>query len=572
SSFAFEIAKNGTFYFTNNDLTANEISLYVSKDKLKTIKKIPIFNIYGISSIFSDVNNNIYLNSYNGIYISIDEGETFELYDKSLKLASNYTYYFSPNDNLFAFDTYTDHKIFEYYKKLSAFGLLNGTVYSDSNNDCIMQSQESIFPGTAVNLTGLITQKKFTDQDGKFKFRADEGNNSITAVPPNDLWEACPPTNINILPNQTGSINVDLGLKIKKVCPYLTLDIQAPIMRRCFDNLIYIKYCNEGTDTSFNAQLKLTLPAKMTFLSSTLNPGSVNGSELNFDLGDLAIGECGQIILSAKLSCDAVIDELICIYGELSPNYSCSGGLIDLSDVRKCVKTTSSKDPNDKTAFIKGIPANGKSDMNQDVEYLIRFQNTGTDTAFRVEVIDIIPEGFDVNSLKIINSSHPFNIKLIGERGFKFVFDPIALPDSNINEPASHGFIAFRISQLKDLPYGTNLNNYADIYFDFNPSVRTNTDYIVLTELTNTTEIKENLQFSYFPNPTKGDMNIKLPEYRSQNYTLKVSDVFGKELIKESWNASSLNINLKPAILPGIYFISVEDESGRKGYGKFVVD
>lgn len=51
------------------------------------------------------------------------------------------------------------------------------------------------------------------------------------------------------------------------------------------------------------------------------------------------------------------------------------------------------------------------------------------------------------------------------------------LPDSNVNEAASHGFTSFRVKQVPNLPVGTLIENSAAIYFDFNAPVITNTSW-----------------------------------------------------------------------------------------------
>ena len=47
-----------------------------------------------------------------------------------------------------------------------------------------------------------------------------------------------------------------------------------------------------------------------------------------------------------------------------------------------------------------------------------------------------------------------------------FLFDNIQLPDSNVNEVASHGWFSFNIHQKKDLSDGTLIENTASTSFD----------------------------------------------------------------------------------------------------------
>jgi uncharacterized repeat protein (TIGR01451 family) len=112
---------------------------------------------------------------------------------------------------------------------------------------------------------------------------------------------------------------------------------------------------------------------------------------------------------------------------------------------------------------------------NQEVEYLIRFQNTGNDTAFTIVIRDTLQSDFDIFSVRSGVSSDNYDFRMYGPRVLEWTFNNIMLPDSNVNEPESHGFIKFTVRQNRDLPIGTLLENSAAIYFDFNPPIITNT-------------------------------------------------------------------------------------------------
>ncbi|MEM9824801.1 MAG: T9SS type A sorting domain-containing protein, partial [Bacteroidota bacterium] len=102
-------------------------------------------------------------------------------------------------------------------------------------------------------------------------------------------------------------------------------------------------------------------------------------------------------------------------------------------------------------------------------------QNTGTDTAFNVVIRDAISEYLNPNSIRPGASSHPYTWGIAEDDVLFFNFENIMLPDSNINEPASHGFVKFKIKQELDNLPGTLIENSAGIYFDFNAPVITNT-------------------------------------------------------------------------------------------------
>lgn len=131
-------------------------------------------------------------------------------------------------------------------------------------------------------------------------------------------------------------------------------------------------------------------------------------------------------------------------------------------------------DPNDK-AVSPGIGSEGYIAPDQMLRYRVRFQNTGTDTAFDIYVLDTLDTNLDINSIEMVSSSHAYTLSIDDQRAMRWQFDNILLPDSGINEPLSHGYIEFLVKPMGSLADDVEIRNFADIYFDFNAPVRTNT-------------------------------------------------------------------------------------------------
>jgi len=142
-----------------------------------------------------------------------------------------------------------------------------------------------------------------------------------------------------------------------------------------------------------------------------------------------------------------------------------------------CTTNIGSFDPNDKYGYPVGYGADHYIRPGTDIEYLIRFQNTGTDTAFTVQIIDTLSAWLDPSTIRFGASSHPYRYDLNGEGIVHFIFEDIFLPDSNTNEVASNGFAKFIIKPRLDAPLETIIENTAAIYFDFNDPVFTNTTF-----------------------------------------------------------------------------------------------
>ena len=133
-----------------------------------------------------------------------------------------------------------------------------------------------------------------------------------------------------------------------------------------------------------------------------------------------------------------------------------------------CSQVVGSFDPNDKSAAPTGYGPAHIIRVNTDIEYKIRFQNTGTDTAFQVVVADTLSSFLDASTVEAGVSSHAYRLDVYEGGVLHFVFKNIMLPDSNVNEAASHGFVTYRVAQKRDLPKGTVFDNMLALYFDSN--------------------------------------------------------------------------------------------------------
>ena len=74
--------------------------------------------------------------------------------------------------------------------------------------------------------------------------------------------------------------------------------------------------------------------------------------------------------------------------------------------------------------------------------------NFGINNDFNIVIADTLNTQLQPESFVMVNSSHPCNTTFVGNIVY-FEFLNILLPDSNINEPMSHGFVTFRVKPLK---------------------------------------------------------------------------------------------------------------------------
>lgn len=181
-----------------------------------------------------------------------------------------------------------------------------------------------------------------------------------------------------------------------------------------------------------------------------------------------------------------------------------------------CLEIIDSFDPNDKTVSPTGITENHYVKAGTTLDYMIRFQNTGTDTAYTVVVKDSLSEYLDPSTIQWGVSSHPYIINITGTEKpiLEFRFNNINLPDSTANELGSHGFVKFKASTYASLENGIEINNNANIYFDFNLPILTNTVQTTISDLVliyDPLSVETYLEeaITVYPNPTSGLLLIE---------------------------------------------------------------
>jgi uncharacterized repeat protein (TIGR01451 family) len=183
------------------------------------------------------------------------------------------------------------------------------------------------------------------------------------------------------------------------------------------------------------------------------------------------------------------------------------------NDTAYCIEPLrASYDPNIKIVEPalgdSGIIRKGDTVLN----YTIYFQNTGNDTAFDVVVLDTLHENLDWNSFQLAGASDPVVVSFLDSNIVEFRFSNIYLPDSNVDEPNSHGVIYFSIHVKDSLPEFSQVTNSVGIYFDYNPPIITNTvlNTIVFTKIDSTNDTTgmhdfyARMSLKIYPNPNDG--------------------------------------------------------------------
>jgi uncharacterized repeat protein (TIGR01451 family) len=614
----------------------------------------------------------------NSNYRSIDSGLSWPLLPDH-----DYFYYTIVNPVSPGQYLYGNHNGIDLYrtrKPTTEGAYLDGHIRRDADDDCSTADAQAPIRNWIVRADGANDSWAVADSNGYYRMFVDTGAYSVQVKTFNDLWwDVCNGAQSVTLSSNLQTETSDFEVISTAPCPLMTVDINVPVLRRCFENNVYINYCNQGGETADSAHIDITLDPFVDFVSAELPAENLGNNVYRFQLGTVASTECGGFKLVVNVQCNTtvlgqthcfnahafpdtlctavpnwsgaqiearancqdtviqfklknvgtavsqqldyiiIIDDVVLMQGTKTYNpgeeliltqpangqtwriesqqepgqpfatdnhialafkEGCGGynslGYINKFPVdeftpawdRECVENRGSYDPNDKQGFPTGVGDTKQIGPNQELKYLIRFQNTGSDTAFTVVVRDTLSPWLNPASIRSVSGSHPFTWNLSGAGTLTFTFNHIMLPDSNTNKDGSQGFISFTISQQNDVPLGAEIFNQAAIFFDFNFPVITNrtlhTVGIPLLSGTHTvSKPAEKSALLLAPLPATEYTILRRSDGQAfQNARLVLMDARGQQLSEQRINGEAYRLERR-ALAAGVYFFRVEGEDGR---------
>jgi Leucine-rich repeat (LRR) protein len=444
---------------------------------------------------------------------------------------------------------------------------ISGKTHVDNNSNCLQDNLEAGFQNIKMKLfeNGNLLQQTLTNQAGQYSFNTNLGVYDIAVDTTNLPFSvSCPPLNLlqtSVTLADSMHYNKDFALNCKPGFDIGVTTIVQDSGRFKPGNFVTVKAhlgdisnlyglnCASGV----NGQVMITINGPTVFAgvpNIALMP-SVQNNVLTYTIADFgAVDFYNDFQFRCLTDTTAAIGSSVCFDITVTPingdNNSSNNTL------NYCFNVVNSYDPNDKLVQPSGFILPSQEYMT----YTVNFQNTGNASADHIYIMDTISNYLDIETFEVLATSHTMQLQITNNI-VRFNFANINLPDSNSNEPASHGYVQYRIKLKSTVAIGDSIENTAFIFFDFNSAIVTNT---TVSEVSLLTKVKENLASNtsliVYPNPAHDLLYIQYGAASLKSITsIVIYNSIGVKVLNFS-NQHSESIDI--ARLPvGLYFLEI---------------
>jgi uncharacterized repeat protein (TIGR01451 family) len=310
---------------------------------------------------------------------------------------------------------------------------------------------------------------------------------------------------------------------------------------------VNVQVCNVSCGNYANSTIKIAIPVGVTpNISNLLNATYANDT---VTITEAYLSGCNSYYFPCTFAGNTPAGTLF----NFTASVSAQGEQDFQFNTAAFVATVlNSYDPNDKQC---NLPTFIQPDVQEELEYTVRFQNDGNYPALNVEVRDTISSNLDLSTFRFIGSKHPVSYSIDpNTREIVFRFSGIQLMSSQDSLEGSQGYLSYSIMENPNLALNSEVKNTAYIYFDFNPAIITNTTlnmngYVGLSSLTTG-------HVELYPNPSNGQLTINGMEEGE----VVIYSITGQKMIQQQYTSGQvLDLTQLDA---GMYVVYVHTVNG----------
>lgn len=513
-------------------------------------------DLVGISSngllayvAFRDNNGLIDLKSFNGFSINTIEDNLPPAYDFSFVDAFDEVIFISSKF------MYSGIPVNHAYSVANNTGVLQLSFFHDVNRNCIRDSLESKIPHTLFNINNVSF---LTNKDGNYYGAHPVGVyqiDTLLAVQSKykNFSSKCSFSPIQINLNQV--TEEEIGLYIDSTIVDIGIKIYSNTMWRSVKGVqqnYYLEITNYGSKPIYGTKVLTQLDlSTLSNISFEKQPATINNGVYTHLIDTLLPQNKISIPFTAMVKPSVPVGSKINFYSMLNV-IPMDADVSDNSDTLR-IEVVGPLDPNDK------IPSDSVVlQSTSTIDYHIRFQNIGSDTAYKVVIVDSLEITNALTSVVINSSSHNYSFSVVDDV-LIWEFNNIKLPSDKQNYKASQGYVNFTVGINPNLGIGDIFKNKALIYFDYEEPVHTNYAKSRVAEFISINE--SDLKISgvkIYPSPTNYLLTLENKGY--EEYSVVIMNSKGVEICKFSlkkFERREIDVSNYPV---GVYLLQTEKE------------
>jgi Leucine-rich repeat (LRR) protein len=438
---------------------------------------------------------------------------------------------------------------------------IQGNNRIDSNkNGCDV----SDLPASNIKFTisdGTETGTIITNESDNYSIKVKEGTYTITPIIENPSYFTVSPTSVNItFPTDASPFIQDFCMT--PVASHKDLEITLiPLeaARPGFDSKYKLVYKNKGNVTQSGTVNLAFDDTVLDIVISSPIVSSQNINNLSWNFSNLKPFETREITFTLNVNSPM---ETPAINAGTILHYTATINSADTDEFPNDNMFTfnhtvvGSLDPNDKTCLEGDIIT--PSLIGEYVHYLIRFENTGNYPAQNVVVKDMIDlSKFDISTLVPTDASDSYITKISEGNKVEFIFENINLPFEDAN---NDGYIAFKIKTKPTLVVGDSFENTANIFFDYNFPVETNTAKTTYKTTLGVSDFDFSKYVSVYPIPATTVLNIS-SKNNIEIQSIAIYDVLGKIVLAIPNTEKTTSVDVSN-LRTGNYFVKIKSDKG----------
>lgn len=452
---------------------------------------------------------------------------------------------------------------------------LTGTVYLDANANNQRDAGEDAFPSPMGVMEMRQQQVATTAPDGRFTAYADQGAY--------DLRLPQVPRHYQLSQGNAGHQGSFAGYGRTDTARHFGL---APIPGQLDVRVSLTPYspARRGIPTRYRARVEnLGTTVASGLVTVDLDPAvafvgavptaQVQAHQLRWSFSGLAPFASRDFDLTVNVPLNVTVGTTLTFMAEGVPSPGVDVTPADNVDTVQMV-VVGSFDPNDLSVNYATLTA-AQIAAGEPLDYVVNFQNMGTDTAFSVVIQDSLPAGLlQLGTVELISQSHNVQWMLSGPGLLTLRFPGIKLPHQAVDAVRSQGFVRFRLVPRTTLTAGTLIPNRAHIVFDFNPPVPTNQATTLVQSVAGLPHEPGATALSVYPNPATDQVTIGVSLPVTTTVSVRLLNALGREVRAQQVPAPAglLQVPLEVrGLAPGVYLVTLTVPDGTRTTRRLVI-